>query len=400
MRLLSHGAIYIGGEVISKLIPFLMLPYLTRELGTVGFGELSYYLVIYTFSLIFISISQDGALGRYFFRYGQKGIPSIMVTGFFFAFIVTLVIISGLALGKLYIYICPVLLAFTQTIVSSLLSLRQCQQAVLSYVKIQFIVSLTVSLLTILAFEWVNASAVVRINAMIIGQIISIILVVLGSTPKVDLGRFTLYRLKKHFVYIIGFGVPLIIHQLSFFGKGQFDRFLIPQAFTVSQLGLYSAAFQLASILTVILYAINKAIVPILYSKLKNKSIGKKEILRFARLSLIIAPIPSLVAFLIPNEFYIFILGEDFDGAKYYVYIFLIGLSLHLSYQVLANFLFYHGQNLKVAFATSISLIVHVLAVLLFAHFQELKLLPYAIAISNMVVIALLYLKVQNYKVK
>ena len=398
MSLLSNGSAYIVGEVVSKLIPFLMLPYLTRKLGVEGFGDLAYYLMIYTFSLIFISISQAGALTRYYFRYGHNGIPSVMLAGFSFAFISTLLIITALVIGGGELYIFPVLLAFTQTIVSSLLSQRQCKQEVFRYIQLQFLISLSVSLLTIFAFEWINTSAIIRINSLIAGQILSIFFVFIFAIPKIGLIKFSFYKFKLHLLYTLGFGLPLIIHQISFFGKGQFDRFLIPQKFTLSELGLYSAAFQLASILTVLLYAVNKAIVPVLYLKLKNKELSKQDILYYARKSLLITPIPALIAYLLPKELYVVVLGDGFDGAKYFVYTFLIGLALHFPYQILANFLFYHGQNRTIATITMLSLVVHVLFVLLFAHLSQLSMMPYAIAISNATVIGLLYANIRKHK--
>ncbi len=35
--------IYIVGELISKAMPFILLPYLTRKLGAEGIGQLSFF---------------------------------------------------------------------------------------------------------------------------------------------------------------------------------------------------------------------------------------------------------------------------------------------------------------------------------------------------------------------
>ena len=47
--LLKDSLIYVAGEMTAKAVPFLLLPYLTRQLGTAGFGALSYYLSITAF---------------------------------------------------------------------------------------------------------------------------------------------------------------------------------------------------------------------------------------------------------------------------------------------------------------------------------------------------------------
>lgn len=400
MSFLRQGMIYIVGEVGSKLLPFLMLPYLTREMGTKGFGLLSYYLVIYTFSLIFISLSQDGALGRYFYRYGTKGLASLLMAGWCLALVsTTLIVICLIAAGKT-VFIPAVLLAFTQTVVLSLLSLKQCQKEALAYIKIQFFISLSVSILTIIVFENIEASAESRINTMLFSNIIGITFTLYFFNKSLDLFALSYSRFKLHFKYILAFGVPLVVHQLSFFGKGQFDRFLISHAFSIEELGIYSAAFQVASILTVLLYALNKAIVPILYLKLKERLLDKNDILKLTKMSFLLVPLPSLLSFLVPNEFYLFLLGSDFNGAKYYVVIFLLGLALHFPYQIMVNFLFYHGKNKQIAFATFGSLIVHVTFIIWCSFEKALQLIPYAIFISNAYVLAVLYLQVSSFSKK
>ena len=61
-----------------------MLPYLTRKLGPDGFGELSYYLTMLSLFGIFVGLSQDGAVTRYFYFYGKKALNTIVKAGYLF----------------------------------------------------------------------------------------------------------------------------------------------------------------------------------------------------------------------------------------------------------------------------------------------------------------------------
>ena len=79
--LLKDSLIYVVGEMTAKAVPFLLLPYLTRVLGTTGFGDLSYYLSLTAFILIAMSLSQNGALTRYFYVYGRHGLGNILLSG-------------------------------------------------------------------------------------------------------------------------------------------------------------------------------------------------------------------------------------------------------------------------------------------------------------------------------
>ena len=79
--LLKDSLIYVVGEMTAKAVPFLLLPYLTRVLGTTGFGDLSYYLSLTAFIVIAMSLSQNGALTRYFYVYGRHGLGNILLAG-------------------------------------------------------------------------------------------------------------------------------------------------------------------------------------------------------------------------------------------------------------------------------------------------------------------------------
>ncbi|MDE3988981.1 oligosaccharide flippase family protein, partial [Glaesserella parasuis] len=82
MKVIKDSAIYLFGELVSKSIPFLLLPYLSRKLGVEGFGELSYYQTFLALFAIFIGLSQDGAVARYFYRYGKRSLDLVVTTGY------------------------------------------------------------------------------------------------------------------------------------------------------------------------------------------------------------------------------------------------------------------------------------------------------------------------------
>ncbi len=54
MKAVKDSVIYLIGELASKSIPFLLLPYFSRKLGVAGYGELSYYQ---TFAALFVILS-------------------------------------------------------------------------------------------------------------------------------------------------------------------------------------------------------------------------------------------------------------------------------------------------------------------------------------------------------
>ncbi|MFX8569942.1 flippase, partial [Acinetobacter baumannii] len=77
-----------------------------------------------------------------------------------------------------------------------------------------------------------------------------------------------------------------ILHQSSFFIKGQLDRIFIYQQYSKSALGIYSAGVQIAAVLPIVLMALNKAIVPYYYQGLKDNSLTVEKIKKYTLYSL------------------------------------------------------------------------------------------------------------------
>ncbi|MGD4786297.1 hypothetical protein QT806_23685, partial [Xanthomonas citri pv. citri] len=138
----------------AKAVPFLLLPYLTRVLGTTGFGDLSYYLSLTAFIVIAMSLSQNGALTRYFYVYGRHGLGNILLAGGLYSVGVLLIgsAISWLLHSELLFYC--FFTAFLQTLIQNQLALRQCQKRPFSYLTIQLGLALGNLLWTVLIFQF------------------------------------------------------------------------------------------------------------------------------------------------------------------------------------------------------------------------------------------------------
>lgn len=208
MRIIKDSFIYLIGELFAKSLPFLMLPYLTRKLGPEGFGELSYYLTILSLLTIFISLSQDGAVTRYFYFYGKRALNTVVKAGYLFNISVSFILLLICWWFKAEIMAYVVLATMFQSFVNVQLSLRQCQKQPLKYIIIQIILSFTNVLFTIFALEYFNQELVAyRILAIVFANLITFLIasLVLGDLFK-DIYRFTWLRLRLSLLYIISFG--------------------------------------------------------------------------------------------------------------------------------------------------------------------------------------------------
>jgi O-antigen/teichoic acid export membrane protein len=232
------------------------LPYLTRKLGAEGFGELSYYLTILALFSIFIGLSQEGAVTRYFYFYGNKAVDLIVRAGYLYniAFSALSLVVAWFLKSEVVAYI--IIIAMFNSFLSVQLALRQAQKQPLPYIIIQFLSSFSMVLLTIIMLEFVAGDKVVnRLLALLLSGLFVFLITYLFINKKFRIRRkFSLTSYKAALIYIFSFGIPLILHQLSFFMKGQVDRIFIYKLYTSAELGVYSAGVQIASVLTIFLW--------------------------------------------------------------------------------------------------------------------------------------------------
>ncbi|MDH2496575.1 oligosaccharide flippase family protein [Acinetobacter baumannii] len=392
MKVLKDSFIYLIGELFAKSLPFMMLPYLTRKLGPDGFGELSYYLTMLVLFGIFVGLSQDGAVTRYFYFYGKKALNTVVKAGYLFNITISILLLFGCWWLKAEIMAYVVLATMFQSFVNVQLALRQCQKQPLKYITIQIILSLTNVLFTIAALEYFSHDLVgYRILAIVISNLTTFLIasLVLGDLFR-DHNRFTWQRLRLGLFYIFTFGLPLILHQSSFFIKGQLDRIFIYQQYSKAELGIYSAGVQIAAVLPIILMALNKAIVPYYYQGLKDSSLTIKKIKKYTLISLPLSVLPAVVGWLLPEQVYLWFLGPSYIGSKYYVIMYLLGFGSNLPYLILVNYFFFYAKNKTISTISLISSLVYLLGLWLLCS-VDISLIPYSLILSNLVLLCSLW---------
>lgn len=220
MRLLKDSVIYVIGEMLAKAVPFLLLPYLTRTLGTDGFGELSYYLSLSAFLLIGMSLSQNGSLSRYYYVYGKQGLGSVLLAGglYSFAWLIGGGMLSW-SLGNDLLWYC-FSMTFLQTLLQNQLALRQCQKLPLHYFGVQITLSIANLLLTIILFNLFNQDVKMRLIAINLAYLFSFTVAFLLTKRQFNLTfRPTRQRLILAMQYLLGLGLPLLLHALSYTTK-------------------------------------------------------------------------------------------------------------------------------------------------------------------------------------
>lgn len=396
MRVLKDSVVYLIGELLAKSIPFLMLPYLTRKLGPDGFGELSYYLTWLALFGIFIGLSQEGAVTRYFYFYGTKNLNNIVNAGYILNIVTTVVVLVGCWFFKAEIIAYVVIATAFQSLLNVQLALQQCRKQPIKYVAIQLLLSILTVIFTITALEYFSNNLVrYRILSIVFANISTFFIVSFLLREDLYRGKPTYNRLKLGMVYVVSYGFPLILHQSSFFIKGQLDRLFIYEKYSKVDLGIYSAGVQIAAILPMVLMALNKAVVPYYYQNLKEKKLSIQTIKKYTLLCIPLCIIPALIGFALPESMYMWFLGEKYVKSKYYVVMYLLGYGANLPYLMLVNYLFFHAKNKLIASITFLSSMLYVILMIVLGRYS-IAYIPYALILSNLLMVFVLWINIDK----
>lgn len=392
MKVIRDGITYLIGDLISKSVPFLLLPVLSRYLGSSGYGELAYYQVVIALCVIVVGFSFDGALTRYYYKYGHRSLGLLIFVGVAHTSLLGLLfVVAAFFFQRDIILVYALLTGISQSILAIFFAVQQCQKKASVYILIQITNALLSGIGTYILLVFVAHTAEMRILAMLIANIVSLIIsVFIVYVIQGNVIRFKKNSATSLYKYNIFFGLPLLFHQLSFFAKGQADRLLIYNYFNSSILGVYSAGYQLASVLAILLMSLNKAILPYYFDGIKRKKFDARQIRKWSLQSFLLVPIPVFIVWLIPNDWYLLFLGRGFENVKFYCVVFTFAISITIPYLILVNFLFYLSKNTVISFCTISSAVLYLLLVYFFAH-VNIKYIPFAMVISNLTSVGLLY---------
>lgn len=399
MSILKNSGIYMAGELFSKMLPFLLLPYLSRKLGVEEFGELSYYQTFLVVALLIISLNQEGAVARYFYFYGKRSLHLIIHTGYIYSLFTTsiMLLIGWYLQSSILSYI--ILASLFQNFLNVQLIARQSEKNAIGYTMIQFLSGFITVLFTVALLEYYQTDLVEkRILAIFFSNVVVFLVAYMLYASKHKIKNFSFKYYKLGFRYILGFGLPLILHNASMLLRGQLDRIFIYHQFSEKDLGLYAMGATVASIVSVGIMAINKATIPYYYESLKKGKLTLAKIHQWTLLSLLFVPIPAIVMWIIPESLVAWLFGEQFLGTKYYIILFLITTTLSIPYLLLVNYLFYYGKNKWISACSILTTVIYMLSLLVLLNFK-IDYVPFASIIGAVVILPILWLMTSRVKV-
>jgi len=254
-------------------------------------------------------------------------------------------------------------------------------------------------MVTVAIFELYLSNHVVRAASILLANCFILFFMFLDLKPSRK-KIITPRRFKIAVLHLVILGGPLILNGFSAFARSQFDRMYLYNQIQNHDLGVYSLALQLSSVIIIICTSLSIAIQPHYFQGLKENKINHEYINRIAILLIPICFVPYVVSLLIPEWIYAYVLGGGFDGIDYYISLFCLGLGPTLFYVVISPYLWYYRKNMSIAISNVLSALIHIFSLYFLVAEYGLPGAPYATILSTFSLSIFNYMVFLNMKGK
>ena len=386
-------SIYLASNILNGIIPFILLPILTRYLSPSEYGEVAMFQTLLGALGAFTGSVFVGAAAR---KYYDSNLGREELAEFIGSCIQLIVIFSTLVFIILFIFqnqfsewlslkpayiLFAVVTAACTAIVSIRLGQWQVQKLALKFGMLQISQSFLNMLLSLLFVVVMLKGAEGRINAQIITASI-FLCISLFLLNKDHLLKVFIWR-KDYMQEALKFGVPLIPHIAGGFLLTTVDRFVINREIGLAEAGIYMVAIQLTAAIRIVFDAINKAYVPWLFEKLKENDFQQKiKIVKFTYAWFGLILIGACLAFYIGPYVVVFIAGEQYAEAGKVIGWLALGQGFQGMYLMVTNYIFYSKKTGLLSIASLSSGILNLILLVALVRILGLEGASIAFAIS------------------
>ena len=370
-KLFKTVSIYIIVEFLNKSVPFILLPILTRYLTPDEYGTLSLFTVYIYILMILCSLGLTSSISVNFYKLHRSSIPIFNSTSFLIIlctcifFLLTTLIFGGVLTDLTgipffwLIMIFPIVL--TNIYFLNYTNLLQMDMKPIRFSVFQLSKSFLEGILSIVFVVVFLRSWEGRAESMVIISSIFFFVIIYFMIKDRYLTR-KLYFSKKYAKDGLSFGLPLVPHQISYWIKTGLDRYLIAFLISKEAVGIYSAGYQVGFSIFILVSAVNQAIVPYLYKKLKNKKeIDKYKLVKQTYKYFLLLIILGVFTTVFVPQGLTFFLGDDYSEASNIIPFLCFSAVIHGMYLMVLNYIFYFKESKKLAIITFSTGLIHML---------------------------------------
>lgn len=256
-NLFQNTLIYTIGNLLSKIIGFLMLPVYTNYLTTSQFGRFDLLITAVTLMLPIVTLQISDAAYRYLVDEEDEREKEKVITNAFFGLLINVVVGFSIVMLILILtyqitytkleLICFFLLAFSNLLFVFLQQVIRGLKSNKEFALSGIINALLLALLSILFLVFMDLEYI----GLLIANILAYFMAVAYILFKINIFKYVKFKLFNARLYkiLILYSIPLIPNLISWWAINFSDRILISYYLGVDQNGIYAIANRFSTIL-------------------------------------------------------------------------------------------------------------------------------------------------------
>lgn len=162
----------------------------------------------------------------------------------------------------------------------------------------------------------------------------------------------------KMCIYACAMSIPLLVHELSGVLLNSSDRIIINQLCGAERAALYSIAYTIAMIISVLLSSLNQAWVPWFFEKLEKKQLS--EIKSIANKYVSLFTTGCILLMLVGPELILIFGGKSYISAEYVIPPVCLAVELQFVYTLYVNIEFYMKKTVYISIATLLATLINI----------------------------------------
>jgi O-antigen/teichoic acid export membrane protein len=391
MKLIRSLSLYAVSSLLSRAVPFFLLPIMTAYLTPAEYGTVAVVVVLTSLVSSPLLIGIVSYINIEYFSLSEKSHKELISTLILIPFILFLPIsllfyiysimdLEVWSIPKIWFLSIP-LLALTTFFYRILTVLFRIREEPIFYGLIEVFYSILQVGLAILFVVYLSEGLEGRLWAVLASSVIVSLLslAVLYRQGYITAG-FHLHFIKDSIKY----GLGIVPHELSGQLIRMVDRLFIVVFLGTSAAGLYAVSAQVASIGLVILSVFNLAWQPYVFKCLSNENISTK--IHLVRLSWLVL-VGFVLIFVLLNfsapVIYQYFIADAYSASLFYVKWLLLGFFFQAVYTIFCDYIFYVKKTYLLSITTLGTLLLTLLLNYLFIPKYGAIGSAYAFAISS-----------------
>lgn len=348
-----NAAIYLLANLSVSMIPFLLMPILTRYLGPRGYGIVAMFTTLITMLSPVIGLNVHNGLSKRWFDRDEFNIPEYVTA------CLIILLLSALGVCCLFFGLAPLLsskfslpffwlfmallVAVFAFIIQIRLVLWQVQEQPLKYASMQCSLAIVNAVFSYFLIVTMQKN----FEGRLWGYVLSALLVGFWSLFLLYKEGFIRFKIRGSYLKdALAFGAPLIPHVVGAFFLLMADRLIVNIQLGSRSAGIYMVAVQIALGFNLLNESFNKAFIPKLYALLKKDLwCDKINIVKYTYAYFIFLLLVPIVSLFLSHYVVLLLAGPQFEEAVPVLNWLILTQSFHGMYYLVTSYLFYECKT-------------------------------------------------------